>query len=54
MKEFLRKKISVRKINLKFLQMLHCGKFCTDLHNINLHDFIVVTTCELDVNQERI
>ena len=51
MKEFLRKKISVRIINLKFLQMSHYGKFYTDFHNINLHYFAVVTTGELDVNQ---
>ena len=42
MKEFLRKKTSIRKVNLKLLQMLHCGKFCIDFHT-NLHSFTLVT-----------
>ena len=54
MKQFLRKKISIRKRNLKFLQILHCGKFFIDFHNINLHNFTLVTAGELDVNGGRI
>ena len=47
MKEFLRKKTSIRKINLKLILMLRCGKFCINFHKINLHNFTLVTA---DVN----
>ena len=53
MKQFLRKKISIRKRNLKFLQILHCGKFFIDFHNLNLHKFTLVTPGALDVNGGR-
>ena len=54
MKEILLNKIPVRKRYSKFLQMLHCGKFYADFHNINLHNFALVTTGELNVNGGRI
>ena len=54
MKQFLCKKISIRKRNLKFLQMLHCSKFYIDFHNIDLHNFTLVTVAELNVNGGRI
>ena len=39
MKEFIREKVTIMKINLKFLQMLHRGKLFIDSLNINLYNF---------------
>ena len=39
MKEFIREKVTIMKINLKFLQMLHRGKLLIDSLNINLYNF---------------
>ena len=42
MKEFLCKKINIRKRNLKLLQMLFCGKFYVDFYDINFHNFTLI------------
>lgn len=51
-KEFLYKKTSTTKINLKYLQMLHCGKFYIDFHDINMHNFTLATAGVIGVECE--
>ena len=51
---FLREKVTIMKINLNFLQMLHRGKLYIDSLNINLHNFTLVTASKLNVNGGRI
>ena len=54
MKEFIREKVTIMKINLNFLQMLHRGKLYIDSLNINLRNFTLVTASKLNVNGGRI